>query len=79
MAIKHVEVITGIKSYDTQILIDGKDIAQEAGVYGIDIRLRVNEVPQMVILSRGLNTKFVCESCDVKFKFDKGKLSEEEL
>jgi len=78
MAMKQIEIITGTKSYDTKILIDGIDIAQETGVYGADIRLRVNEVPQVVIFRRALESRFVCENCDIKFKFDKGILTEEE-
>lgn len=56
MAIKPIKVIAGEYCWDTKIYEGDEDITQKiGGIFGIDIRLRVDELPKMTI--HRLNTK----------------------
>ena len=53
MAIKPIKVITGIDCWDTKIYEGDEDITEKiGGIFGIDIRLRVDEIPQMKLEGR---------------------------
>ena len=63
MAIKPIKVVTGLNCWDTKIY-EGDEIVNEkiGGIFGIDIKLRVDAAPEMTIHRYNTKMEYVSEA-----------------
>ena len=75
--IKPIKIISGMESWNAKIYEDGKDITEEiGGIFGIDIKLRVDRLPKIIIHRYATNIECEIENSElniVNHKFKKVK------
>ncbi len=60
MAIKPIKIVTGVDCWDTKIYEGDEDITEKiGGIFGIDIKLRVDELPKMTIHRHNSKMEYV--------------------
>lgn len=70
MAIKPIKIVTGYNfNTDCEIIIDGEDVLKEGtSIFGVDIKLRVGEVPKVTLHQYSTVVTYEGKECDVNYE-----------
>jgi len=63
---KPLKVIVGKAPWDTKVFVDDIDITEKLSLFGIDIKLRVDKIPEVILHTHNLPIEYALDVEGVK-------------